>query len=539
MEAKNVISASTPFQLNSSDIPTHPGIYIFQNDKKEILYIGKAKNLRSRVRSYFANSEQSQKTKQLVQHIQNIDWIVVDNEVEALLLENTMIKEHTPKYNIDLKDAKTFAYIALSREPYPRIFSTRKPSSKLETYGPYTDGYSRRELQRLIVKIFKLRICKKMPKRACLNFHIGLCTAPCITHVTKEQYLKQVEKARSFLKGEYEEIREILNLQMQKASQDKEYERALELRNQIASIDLLTQHQIVDSYRGYDQDVFAFRRLGERLLIIQLRLRKGVLMGKKDYSLDFNFEIEQEFLKHFYSKKRIPHEILLNKAAWKDNEEKTALEEYFSTLKGTQVSLKIPQKGEDLHLIQLAEKNIEVNLAENSSLVDLQTALNLPTLPRIIECFDVSNLGKEHVVSGMVRYSDGKPDKRNYRRFKIKTVKGQDDVASIQEVVLRRYKRLLNEKSQLPDLVVVDGGSNQVNAAKSALKSLDLQIPLIGLAKKHEEIFLPNETHSKKFNKNSRMMLLLRRIRDSAHNFSIKYYQKRRQMKTRKEFSMT
>jgi excinuclease ABC subunit C len=537
LEAKNVILTSTRFQFNSSDIPTHPGIYIFKNDKKEILYIGKAKNLRSRVRSYFSNSKQSKKTKQLVQHIQNIDWIVVDSEVEALLLENKMVKEYTPKYNIDLKDAKTFAYIALSREPYPRIFSTRKPSSKLEIYGPYTDGYSRRELQRLIVKIFKLRICKKIPKRACLNFHIGLCTAPCITNVTKEQYINQVEKARSFLKGDYEEITEILNIQMKKASQEKEYERALELRNQIASIDLLTQRQIVDSYRGYDQDVFAFRRLDERLLIIQMKLRKGVLLGKKDYSLDFKFEIEQEFLKHFYSKKRIPQEILLNKAAWKDNEEKTALEEYFSTLRGTKVSLKIPHEGEELHLMQLAEKNIEVNLAENSSLVDLQMSLNLPTLPRIIECFDVSNLGKEHVVSGMVRYSDGKPDKRNYRRFKIKTVEGQDDVASIKEVVMRRYKRLLNEKSQLPDLVIVDGGSNQVNAAKIALKSLDLQIPLIGLAKKHEEIFLPNEVHSKKFNNNSRMMLLLRRIRDSAHNFSAKYYQKRRQMKMRKEFA--
>jgi excinuclease ABC subunit C len=355
--------------------------------------------------------------------------------------------------------------------------------------------------------------------------------------VTKEQYIDQVEKARSFLKGDYEEITEILNIQMKKASQEKEYERALELRNQIASIDLLTQRQIVDSYRGYDQDVFAFRRLDERLLIIQMKLRKGVLLGKKDYSLDFKFEIEQEFLKHFYSKKRIPQEILLNKAAWKDNEEKTALEEYFSTLRGTKVSLKIPHEGEELHLMQLAEKNIEVNLAENSSLVDLQMSLNLPTLPRIIECFDVSNLGKEHVVSGMVRYSDGKPDKRNYRRFKIKTVEGQDDVASIKEVVMRRYKRLLNEKSQLPDLVIVDGGSNQVNAAKIALKSLDLQIPLIGLAKKHEEIFLPNEVHSKKFNNNSRMMLLLRRIRDSAHNFSAKYYQKRRQMKMRKEFA--
>jgi excinuclease ABC subunit C len=537
LEAKSVASISTPFQFNSLDIPNQPGIYIFKDSNEKILYIGKAKNLRSRIRSYFSNSNQSKKTTQLVHHVQDIDWIVVDNEVEALLLENKMVKKYTPKYNVDLKDSKTFAYIAFSRESYPRIFSTRKPSTKLETFGPYTDGYSRRALQRLIVKVFKLRICKNLPKKACLNFHIGLCTAPCITNVTKEQYTNQVEKARSFLKGDYEQIMEILNTKMEKASQEKEYERALELRNQIASIDLLTQHQIVDSYREYDQDVFAFRRLGERMLIVQMGLRKGVLLGKKDYSLDFECEIEQEFLKQFYSNKQVPQEILLNKIAWKDNEEKTELEEYFSTLRGTEVSLKIPKEGDELNLIRLAEKNIEANLAENSSLVDLQTSLNLPTLPRIIECFDISNLGKEHVVSGMVRYSDGKPDKRNYRRFKIKTVKGQDDVASIKEVVMRRYKRLLNEKSQLPDLIIVDGGSNQVNAAKIALKSLNLQIPLIGLAKKHEEIFLATEVHSRKFNKNSRMMLLLRRIRDSAHKFSVKYSQKRRQMKIRKEFT--
>jgi excinuclease ABC subunit C len=265
-------------------------------------------------------------------------------------------------------------------------------------------------------------------------------------------------------------------------------------------------------------------------------VRKGVLLGKKEYTLDFEPQIEQDFLKEFYNTKQIPQEILLNTAAWTDPEEKAALQDYFSTLRGAQVNLTIPKKGDELHLIQLAEKNIEANLDEDSTLVDLQTALNLPSLPRIIECFDVSNLGKEHVVSGMVRFTDGNPDKSNYRRFKIKTVTGQDDFASMNEAVTRRYKRLVNEEAQLPDLVVVDGGSGQVTAAKAALKSLGLQIPLIGLAKKYEKIFLPDEVTPRRFNKNSRMMLLLRRIRDSAHNFSVSYSRKRRQMKVRDEF---
>jgi excinuclease ABC subunit C len=533
----SLISLSEPSQFNSSEIPTQPGVYIFKNKKDEIIYIGKAKNLRARVRSYFSKSYQTPKTRHLVARIQHIEWIIVYNEVEALLLENKLVKKHKPKYNINLKDAKTFAYIAISKDAYPRIFSTRKPSSRLYMFGPYTEGYLRRELQRLVVKIFKLRTCRKLPKRACLNFHIGLCTAPCEGKVTKQQYGKQVEQARSFLMGDYEQLTEKLTEQMHKASKEMYYERALELRNQIASIKLLTQKQVVDSFRKFDQDVIAFRRLGDKMLVVQMGIRKGVLLGKKEYTLDFEIEIEQMFLKEFYDKNRIPQEILLNMEAWADSEEKTALEKYFATIAGAPVNISVPTQGDELYLVKLAEKNIEANLDEDSALVDLQTALNLPSLPRVIECFDVSNLGKEHVVSGMVRFTDGVPDKNNYRRFKMKTVKGQDDFASMQEAVTRRYRRLINEELPLPDLILVDGGSGQVSSANFALKSLGLQIPLIGLAKKYEEIFLPDETIPRRFKKNSRMMLMLRKIRDAAHNFSINYSRKRKQMKTREEFN--
>jgi excinuclease ABC subunit C len=510
---------------------------MFKDANGEIIYIGKAKDLRARVRSYFSGSDQTPKTRHLVSNIRGIEWIIVYNEVEALLLENKLVKKHKPKYNVNLKDAKTYAYIAISKEKYPRIFMTRKPSSRLHMFGPYTEGYLRRELQRLVIKIFKLRTCRRFPKRACLNYHIGLCTAPCTGNVTQQEYGSQVVQARSFLEGNYEQIIGQLGLEMQRASQAMDYERALELRNQIASIQLLTQHQVVDSYRAFDQDVIAFRRLGDKMLVVQMGVRKGVLLGKKEYTLDFEPQIEQMFLKEFYNTNPIPQEILLNVPAWADSEEKLALQDYFSTLRGTQVNLVVPEGGDERDLIELAEKNIEVNLDEDSALVDLQTTLNLPSLPRIIECFDVSNLGKEHNVSGMVRFTDGSPDKSNYRRFKIKTVAGQDDFASMNEAVLRRYKRLVDEGTRLPDLVVVDGGPGQVSAAKSALRSLGLQVPLIGLAKKHEEIFLPDECTPRRFDEDSRMMLLLRRIRDAAHDFSVRYSRKRRQMRVRDEFN--
>ena len=260
-----------------------------------------------------------------------------------------------------------------------------------------------------------------------------------------------------------------------------------------------------------------------------------MLLGKKEFSVEVQPQIEQEFLKTFYSENQIPYEILLNKRCWSSGAEKTALESFLSAKRDAKVKFSIPTRGVKHELVELAEKNIEASLAEDNALVDLQAALDLPVLPRIIECFDISNLGQEHVVAGMVRFTDGKPDKSNYRRFKIKNVSGQDDFAAINEAVTRRYKRLLNEKLAMPDLVVVDGGLGQVGAADLALKSLGLELPLIGLAKEHEEIYLPNQRAQRKFDTNTRMMLLLRQIRDAAHNFAVRYNRKRRQIKMKDE----
>jgi excinuclease ABC subunit C len=525
-----------PTEFKSSEIPTSPGVYLYRSEAGEILYIGKAKNLRNRVKSYFSSTPKPTKTEQLVSHIRSIDWVIVNNEVEALLLENKLVKQHMPKYNINLKDAKTFAYIALTRELYPRILTSRKVSRKLESFGPYTDGFTRQDLQRLVTRVFKLRTCRKLPKRPCLNFHIGLCSAPCNGDITLEQYAESVAQARSFLGGNYDQTIKLLLVQMQQASHNQHYERALELRRQIASIRLLTQRQIVDQERRFDQDVMAFRQLGEKVMAVQMGVRKGVLLGKREFMVDLQPQVEQEFLKAYYTTNQIPREVLLNKPCWKGTAEKAALEEFFASKRGANVSLTVPKRGNKKALVSLAEKNLESTLEEDSALLDLQTTLNLPTLPHVVECFDISNLGEEHVVSGMVRFTDAKPDKRNYRKFKIRTVAGQDDFASMTEVISRRYKQLAEEKVPLPDLVLVDGGPGQVAAAKSALASLGLQLPLVGLAKEHEQIYLPNEQEPLRFDKNSRMMLLLRKIRDETHRFSLGYNVKRREMKLRDEF---
>jgi excinuclease ABC subunit C len=533
-----MIQLSDLSEFKSSDIPTKPGVYLFSNKKSNIIYIGKANNLRSRVRSYFSDSNQSTKTKQLVSRISGIDWIIVNNETEALLLENRLIKKHTPKYNISLKDAKTFAYIALTKEKFPRLLTTRKNSQNLESFGPYTDGFTRRDLQKLISKIFKLRVCKKFPKRPCLNFHIDLCTAPCSGNVSEEDYQKQVEQAKIFLNGNYKQTVERLNYQMHNASEKQNYEYALELQKQIASIELLNQKQIVDKERHFDQDIIVFRSFADQMHILQMSIRKGVLLGKKEFTVDIQPQIKQEFLKAYYNENKIPHKILLNKECWKSNIEKKALEAFFSSIRGATVELVVPRRGDNRALVELAEKNIEESISEDNVLADLQIALGLPTLPRIIECFDVSNLGQEHIVAGMVRTVNGKFDKSNYRRFMIKSADSQNDFKAMNEAVTRRYKRLFTEKAMMPDLVIVDGGAGQVAAANLALNSLGVKISLIGLAKENEEIYLSNSNIPLQFDTNSKMMLFLRQIRDATHKFALTYNQKRRQMKMRNDFKI-
>ena len=523
--------------FNSSNIPTQTGVYLYKNASDDVLYCGKAKNLRARVKSYFSSQHLLPiKTRRLVAQIRQIDWIIVDNEVEALLLENRLIKQHQPKYNVVLKDAKTFAYIALSKDAFPRIFSTRKPTAKMEVFGAYTNGTTRHELQKMVIQLFKLRDCRTLPKKACLNFYINRCSAPCIQNINQTDYAVQVERAKAFLSGDLKDTLSRLKTEMQKAAEAQKFERALEIRNQLTRLDQLSQKQIVDTQNTRNQDVIAFRKQGEQMRVVQFCIKRGVLAGKQDFKLDYQEHVEQEFLSAFYRKNPLPHEIIVNTEIWTDDAEKENLESFFTQLRGAAVSLTLPQRGNKFALMQLAEKNIEASLEDDSALLDLQTALNLPTLPRVIECFDISNLGDEHIVSGMTQFVDMKAHKKGFRHFELKTVSHADDFASMKEVVTRRYSRLLCEEKPLPNLIIIDGGRGQVSAANEALISLNLTLPLIGLAKKNEEIYLHQISEPLMFPKNSRMMLLLRKIRDATHDFSVGYNRKKRQMKVRDDF---
>jgi excinuclease ABC subunit C len=518
-----------------SQIPKSPGCYIYKDVDNNIIYIGKAKNLINRIRSYFSNPNQSVKTKHLVEHIHSIEWIVVDNEIEALLLENNLIKKHSPKYNIDLKDSKTFAYIKITNEKYPRILTTRKVTKDGTYFGPYTDGYQRVQLLRTAVSIFKIRTCKVLPKRACLNYHIGICTAPCIQNVSDENYAIQVHDAKEFLKGNTDFIKKLLTADMNKFSKELKFEKALERKQQLEAIDNIYEKQKVDLIKNFDQDVIALIKHNEDAIFEIFTISKGTIAGKQEFRVQYSEEVFEEFLKRYYSTRNIPYEIIVNTKFYTSNEDKETLEAYFSKLRNQKVIITYPEKGDKLSLIKLAEKNAQ--LEENNELIELQNALNLPEYPKIIECFDISNLGYDHIVAGMVRFIDGRPDKSGYRKFQIKyTQNKNDDFASMKEVIYRRYKRIKLEKSEYPNLIIVDGGAGQLSASVTALKALGLKIPIIGLAKEREEIYTPNEKIPMQFDKNSKMMLLVRDIRDNVHRYVLSYNKKRREMKLRDQF---
>jgi len=503
-------------------LPFEPGVYLFKNAQGEVIYVGKAKSLRSRVSSYFNKEVKSPKTQLLVKNIADIDFIVVLSEIEALLLENKLIKQHSPKYNVTFKDGKTFAYLQITDEPYPRLLSTRRISKKGEYFGPYTDGFARRDLQQLSIKLFQLRVCKKLPKKACLNYHIGLCTAPCIGAVSKEHYRQQVSSAKLFLRGDSKQIVSQLKTDMKQLSSEMKFEQALEKKRHLEAIELLKQRQAVDRIERYDQDVVVLQEFGTRAIVELFSIKKGVISSRKEYRFESQEELFESFVKLYYSQHPIPREIITNITL----EDSTAIEAYLAHLRQGPVALTVPERGEKRKLVEIALKNIR---PEDARLTELQASLNLVALPRIIECFDISNLGGSSIVAGMVRFVDGREDKSGYRRFELH-VGAQDDFASMAEVVHRRYHRLQQENSELPHLIIIDGGVGQLNAALHSLRSLGLSIPIIALAKEQEEIFLPHQQEPLRFDAHSPMMLYLRRIRDAVHRFALSYHRKKRSM---------
>lgn len=520
---------NAPLRHKLKHLPLGPGVYHFKDAAGELLYIGKAKSLKKRVSSYFVKSHPDEKTRLLVRAIADVEVITTKTETEAFLLEASLIRQHKPPYNIDLKEsAGRYAYLKMTDEEFPRLVVARNADDKKDgtIFGPYASAAVRREAQYLARTTFKLRTCRKLPKRACLLYHINLCDAPCIKNISKADYQANVKKAEEFLRGNTGELKKQLEAEMKRFAGEMKYEQAKVRRDQIAAIEGLQERQAIDLPKGYDQDVFAYVVTPERMIVQSFNVVQGLVSGKKEFTAqsdDFS-----EFLRRYYDANAIPEEVIIPERL--DDQESLAA--YLSERKGRKVAITVPQKGSKKDLLELLQQNLEISAkVGNAVLYELQQTLNLPTLPRCIEMFDISHLGGTEIVASMVQFVDAQPHKNEYRKFKMYTVRDNDDFASMREVVGRRYKRILAEGKKLPDLIVVDGGRGQLSSALSVLQDLGVTTPLIALAKREEEIYTVGRRFPVRLSKQSESLKLLQRIRDEAHRFAITYQRKRRSMR--------
>jgi excinuclease ABC subunit C len=505
--------------IDTSVIPKNPGCYLFKDESDNIIYIGKAKVLRNRVKSYFQSKELDPKTEALLQNIASVDFIVTANEVEALVLENNLIKKNRPKYNIDLKDAKRYAYILITAEKFPRMLIARKREGPGKFFGPFVSAVNRNYLMDYLKKAFYIRTCKRMPKKACLRWHIGLCHAPCIGKITEEDYGANIRKVELILNGKTGELTRELKTEMKSASDKMYYERALDMRNQLEAIEWLKEKQNVERKKRYNEDIINYIVKNDRVYLILFNVYKGTLENKQQFEFEYNPEFLEEFIIQYYSDNPVPGELIL---PVKVDE---TLIEYLEKMREGVVKVKVPQKGEKRKLMELVLKNVEASFFGHlDKLEDLQDKLDLQEIPTVIECFDISHLSGTSMVGSMVQFRNGKPDKSNYRRFRIKTVEEIDDYAALTEVVRRRYTRLLNEKTEMPNLVIIDGGLGQLNAALEVLKELNLKIPVISIAKRLEEIYVPGYESPLSLSKKSGALQMIQQLRDEAHRFAIKYH---------------
>jgi len=541
-----------------SNVPKKPGVYQFINDKGEIIYIGKAKDLRVRVRSYFQkNKYQTPKNQSMIKRISDLDWIVVSSEVEALLTEANLIKENRPHYNINLKDDKSFPYIRITKESYPRIFITREIIKDGSRYfGPYTDVYVLRRSLKAVHKIFPIRSCdfildkktiQSLKVDLCLDYHIKKCDGPCQGLVSKKEYNKMIKRVVSFLQGRTTETELYINDQMSKAANETRYEDAAMYRDQLNAIKKFKDRQRKVAADFDDRDVIALSRKENMCVSVIVRIRNGRIHSREKISMNISDETDSDIIalvitQFYLNSDFIPK--VLNVSDIPTN--KAQLKYWLKEKRNGSIEIKIPIRGDKAREIRLAQQNAKLLLGEwiinrkkrreliPKMIQQLQDDLQLNIPPRRIEAFDISHLGGEDTVASMVCFIDGNAKKSEYRKYKIKGVNGIDDFAAIREVVLRRYKRLKDKKLSYPDLILIDGGKGQLNMAVSALRDLGLDYLLvIGLAKRLEEVFIPGNSDAQSIPKNSPGLILLRKIRDEAHRFAIKYQKQRRNKKVR------
>ena len=535
--------------------PKSPGVYLFKDGRGDILYIGKAKVLRNRVRSYFRGNGDSlgPKMAAMVRKIRDIEYMITDSEVESLLLEANLVKEHRPRYNVRLKDDKSYPYVRVTDEPYPRVFITRNVvQDGSRYYGPYTDVSSLRSAMRVVKKVFPLRSCRyyidqeaieQNKFRVCLDYHIQKCEGPCEGLVSKEHYNRMIDKIVDFLNGRTDEVIEYLRENMEEAAENYEYEEAARYRDQIEAVQSYARKQRVETGDFEDRDVLAMASEDDDCAMVVMRLRNGKLIGREHFYLSGVDEKEtggilEDFVKQYYMRVNfVPREILFPESP----SNFSTIEEWLNSRADRRVYLKVPKIGEKKKLQRLAEKNAkhlldELHLQKKKradyipkTVSALQEDLQMEVPPRRVEAFDISHIGGTNTVASMVCFIDGQPRKNEYRRFKIKTVEGNDDFASLREVIQRRYRRVMEEKIPVPDLILIDGGKGQLNVAVEVLNELDFPpVEVIGLAKRLEEVYIPQQSEPLFLAKSSPGLVLLQRIRDEAHRFALDYHRKLR-----------
>jgi len=540
-------------QAKLKQIPTHPGVYQFFNSDGKIIYIGKAKNLRNRVRSYFQSKKhQMAKTISLVRNIENLEWIVVRNEVEALMTEANLIKAHRPRYNIDLKDDKTYPFIRITNEPYPQVLLTRKiVNDGSKYYGPFTDVGRLRMTLKALHKVFPIRSCSyylndkvvvEKKVKLCLDYHIKKCEGPCEGLVSQDHYQEMVNRIEDFMKGKTKQTETYISELMKNASLNKKYEEATIYRDQLDAMRSFKEKQSHVATDFEERDVIALVREDNLGVAVIIRIRNGRIFSREKLSLqglDENDGVTlQTVISRFYMDSDfIPKEISLqcNPADKKD------LIQWLKEKRNGAVHFLYPQKGEKAKELRVTIQNAKLLLGEwilnrvkrkeqvPKMLGQLQEDLNMDVPPKRIEAFDISHLGGTNTVASLVCFIDTKPRKSEYRKFNVKTVSGIDDFAAMREVVFRRYNRVKDEEKPLPDLILIDGGKGQLSMAVSALRELGLDyIPVIGLAKRLEEVFVPGNPDPQSIHKQSPGLILLRRIRDEAHRFAITFQRQKR-----------
>ena len=527
-----------------SHLPTTPGVYLWRDKYQRIIYVGKAINLRNRVRSYVQQDvNRSVKVTAMMRRAWDVETIQTKTEMEALILEATLIKEHHPKYNIMLRDDKTYPYVKVTvQEEYPRLFMTRRlERDGAKYFGPFTDVTAVHHVLRILRSYYPLRTCKSMKvERPCLQYHMHYCEGPCMNYVTVEAYRTYIDDIVALFEGKQVQVIQEITSKMEQASEDLEFELAAKYRDDLLSIQKVQEKQRMVTQRG-DMDVLGMAIDGPMACIQLFFIRSGRLLGRENYFVQHEGDspelVMTEFIKQYYGGSTfIPKELLLPM----DSVDRELFSEWFTSMKGQQVDVSVPQRGYKKDLIKMAEENAQNFLAERrrqwqytidksgGAVKKLAEVLDLPRLPERMECYDISHMQGAETVASMVVFEGGKPAKREYRRFKLKTVQGKpDDFASMAEIMERRYG---NEKDwPMPDLIIIDGGKGQLNAALPVIRAMGVtDVPVISLAKRIEEVFVEGESESIILEHHTPELQLLQQIRDEAHRFAITYHRRLR-----------